>query len=477
MSTAEYGAVLLLVAALAAVFTVVALPERVRTSTAAAICQLFSGVDVRDCPEDEPPPAVEEPPAPPAPEGPEGPPTAAGPVAQPVHPDLQAYGDAKKEADDAQQELDDLGDQSEEVKQEILDLLKDLVGITDIEDCLTKGDVIACISALAGLVPWGKVLKVLKKIPGAVKLAKKLKELWDKVADARARKKKADDALDDAAKNLDNKGLCKLPNSFPPGTPVLLADGSHRPIEDVRVGDLVWASDPAARLSGPRPVTHLITGEGPKRLVTLSTGPLPGATITATADHLFWRYDTGTWQHAADLPAGASLRAPDGRAVTVTASAAHVRVARVHNLSVAGLRSYHVLAGGTPVLVHNEDPCEGYDPEFPTIKLTNYRGRFNAWLAKNGYKRLPDDWDAHHRIPQEYRDHPEFGDFDFDSPSNIRGIPGSRMKSRGANVHQDITNQWAWFRDTHPNPTRAQIEEFAENIDRGYGAYWWRETP
>ncbi|WP_433435436.1 hypothetical protein [Nonomuraea sp. CA-141351] len=117
----------------------------------------------------------------------------------------------------------------------------------------------------------------------------------------------------------------------------------------------------------------------------------------------------------------------------------------------------------------------GYDPAFPTIKLTNWRGRFNAWLHKNGYKRLPEDWDAHHAIPQEYRNHPEFANFDFDAPSNVRGIPGSRMNSRGANVHQDIANQWKWFKEINPNPTRAQIEDFARQIDRGYGAYFWGE--
>ncbi|MFJ8582118.1 RHS repeat-associated core domain-containing protein [Micromonospora sp. NPDC093277] len=120
--------------------------------------------------------------------------------------------------------------------------------------------------------------------------------------------------------------------------------------------------------------------------------------------------------------------------------------------------------------------ASGYDPEFPTIKLDNYRGRFNAFLNKNGIKRLPQDWDAHHAIPQEYRSHPGFADFDFDAPANIRGVPGSRMNSRGANVHQDITNQWKWFRDLNPNPTRAEIEDFALQIDRGYGAYYWRET-
>ncbi|OEJ36188.1 hypothetical protein BGK70_31375 [Streptomyces agglomeratus] len=33
-------------------------------------------------------------------------------------------------------------------------------------------------------------------------------------------------------------------NSFPAGTPVLMANGSHKPIEDVRAGDLVLATDP-----------------------------------------------------------------------------------------------------------------------------------------------------------------------------------------------------------------------------------------
>jgi hypothetical protein len=115
------------------------------------------------------------------------------------------------------------------------------------------------------------------------------------------------------------------------------------------------------------------------------------------------------------------------------------------------------------------------DEEFPSIKLDNYRGRFNAWLGKNGYKRLPADWDAHHAIPQEYRNNPQFRDFDFDAPSNMRGVPGSRMRSRGANVHQEITNQWKWFGDTNPNPTRAQVEDFSRQIDRGYGDYFWRE--
>lgn len=38
-----------------------------------------------------------------------------------------------------------------------------------------------------------------------------------------------------------------------------------------------------------------------------------------------------------------------------------------------------------------------------------------------------------------------------------------------------VVNQWRYFGETNPNATRAQIEDFAKNIDRGYGAYYWGE--
>jgi hypothetical protein len=46
--------------------------------------------------------------------------------------------------------------------------------------------------------------------------------------------------------------------------------------------------------------------------------------------------------------------AADGATVTVTATRARTEVARVYNLTVADEHTYYVLAGGTPVLVHND---------------------------------------------------------------------------------------------------------------------------
>jgi len=101
----------------------------------------------------------------------------------------------------------------------------------------------------------------------------------------------------------------------------------------------------------------------------------------------------------------------------------------------------------------------------------NYRGRFNADRAAKGQPRLPEDWDAHHRIPQAYRDNPAFKDFDFDAPENIRGVKGSRSD---VNIHQKITNDWEAFRAQNPNATRPQIEEFAKKIDAKYSNDWFK---
>ena len=124
--------------------------------------------------------------------------------------------------------------------------------------------------------------------------------------------------------------------------------------------------------------------------------------------------------------------------------------------------------GGTPTGAAAGNPA-AEAPRAPAPD--NYRGRFNADRAARGEARLPDDWDAHHRIPQEYIDHPEFKDFDFHQPSNIQGVKGSRAD---VNIHQKITNEWTDFRALNPNATRAQIEEFAATMDAKYAQFWFK---
>lgn len=168
-------------------------------------------------------------------------------------------------------------------------------------------------------------------------------------------------------------------NSFAPGTAVLMADGSTKPIERVRVGDAVLATDPTTGRTGPREVTDEISGYGEKKLVKITVdvdgeaGERTG-TLVATGGHPFWVPDLGEWVDAGELRAGSMLRTSAGTYVQVTAveqwTAKHQHA---HNLTVDGLHTYYVVTAETSVLVHN---C-GTDGE--TIQ----------WPPNNGFHGAP----------------------------------------------------------------------------------------
>jgi RHS repeat-associated protein len=153
---------------------------------------------------------------------------------------------------------------------------------------------------------------------------------------------------------------CRI-NSFAPGTPVLMADGSHRPIEDVRLGDKVVATDPESGLTEPRQVTALIGSDGEKALVEI-TVDVDGArgersgTVIATDGHPFWVAEHGGWVEAADLTTGEWLRTPDGEMLRITAVRTWTSFLRVHNLTVEGVHTYYVRVGDQDLLVHNQAP-------------------------------------------------------------------------------------------------------------------------
>lgn len=55
---------------------------------------------------------------------------------------------------------------------------------------------------------------------------------------------------------------CPTSNSFVPGTKVVMADGSSKPIEEVELGDYVLATDPETGQTVSRKVVATVTGEG-----------------------------------------------------------------------------------------------------------------------------------------------------------------------------------------------------------------------
>lgn len=168
-------------------------------------------------------------------------------------------------------------------------------------------------------------------------------------------------------------GSCAV-NSFVPGTKVLMADGSTKPIEKVKVGDKVVATDPRTGESAVETVTAEIKGQGLKHLVKVTIDLDGGsgsktARITATAGHPFWVPELGEWIDATDLEPGEWLRTSAGTHVQIAAIQRWTaQDATVHNLTVSDLHTYYALAGGTPVLVHNTCPEPGRAPEGSTLE-------------------------------------------------------------------------------------------------------------
>lgn len=319
-----------------------------------------------------------------------------------------------------------------------------LLGLDDVISCFTRGDLWACGGAAFDILSGGlgklrAAAKVVERAIGAyrvwqkakekaralIKMAEKARELARKAAAAKKRaaeraaqmRKKAQEAATrkakqaaqktgntvqkarkDAAKKAESKpqqsgsgnrsdgrSSCE-DNSFLPGTQVLMADGTTKPIEQVTNGDQVLATDPETGETAVETVTAEIKGEGLKHLVKVTVANAAGdrlAEVTATDGHPFWVPDLDDWIDAKGLKAGQWLRTSAGTYVQITAIERRTaQKATVHNLTVSDLHTYYVLAGAAAVLVHNcGDTRFVVDSSGVVDDLSNPVRRLNATVA------------------------------------------------------------------------------------------------
>jgi hypothetical protein len=133
----------------------------------------------------------------------------------------------------------------------------------------------------------------------------------------------------------------------------------RRRIEDVRVGDLVWAYDELTGQLEKRPVTALFRSQTDHlRVLTLESESGQRQRIETTDEHPFWVVGYG-WQDAQLLRPGDRLLEPDQSHVTVIASVReeHPGGLTVYNFEVAGLHDYFVSATATDSLVLSHNMC------------------------------------------------------------------------------------------------------------------------
>ncbi|WP_460624951.1 polymorphic toxin-type HINT domain-containing protein, partial [Kitasatospora kifunensis] len=161
----------------------------------------------------------------------------------------------------------------------------------------------------------------------------------------------------DVAKDLRN--ACRT-NSFPAGTAVLMADGTTRPIEQIRIGDTVTATDPATGTTGAQRVEATIYTPDDRDFTGLTIAAPDGSSsvITSTSHHPYWSQSAHDWRDAADLTIGDTLRTPGGQTVRITGTRHWTTLQPAYNLTVSNVHTYYVLAGATPVLVHNSSSPE-----------------------------------------------------------------------------------------------------------------------
>lgn len=172
-------------------------------------------------------------------------------------------------------------------------------------------------------------------------------------------------------------GLC---NCFVAGTLVATEIG-YVTIENIKAGDLVWATDPDTGESALKPVVQTFCNETEEWIhVTVN-----GEGITCTPNHPFYSPVKG-WTSAIDLKAGDILVMLNGEYVVVEQVQHELLESpvKVYNFEVEDFHTYYV--GQTTILVHND--CK---PKSPSKVSDNYinSNNIDAHAFKNQAGKIP----------------------------------------------------------------------------------------
>ncbi|MFC1429959.1 ricin-type beta-trefoil lectin domain protein [Streptacidiphilus sp. N1-3] len=250
-------------------------------------------------------------------------------------------------------------------------------GARDLRFAIAAGDVTGINSALAALSASAIDSATLLKLESAARLAK----AKDIIA-----------ALD---------SCFTIPHSFAAGTAVLMADGSTRPIQDVRVGDLVENATPGGGVQVHRvDQTHLTRTDTSFTDLTVDT-PAGASTITGTQNHPYYDLTRKAFVDAGRLTVGDRLQTTGGSGATVLSVRDYTGSMATYDLTIDGVHTYYVVAGTTPVLVHNIDCGPALKaaisvPGLSSLWTDSNRLTIEAALGGNLVKGYPyiDVWDA-----------------------------------------------------------------------------------
>ena len=203
-----------------------------------------------------------------------------------------------------------------------------------------------------------------------------------------------------------NPNVCRATSSFLTGTQVLLSDGTHRNIEDIRPGNTVVAYNTETEQWSDREVTDQWSYLDTDQIADITL--TDGSQVSATDHHLFWTTNSpnsgGEWIEAEHLQPGDLLLTPEGVTTVDHINIWDSNPTLVWELTVDIDHTFTVAAGNNDVLVHNQDRLcrrdfDDLDPETrrlinenwpPPPLLKDNDSAFNDWWDEL----TPDELDA-----------------------------------------------------------------------------------
>ena len=158
-----------------------------------------------------------------------------------------------------------------------------------------------------------------------------------------------------------------------------MADGSLKPIEQVREGDMVVSKDEVSGKVESKRVAHAFAKHA---TLVLSLHLANGETVEATGDHPFYVQGRG-WTPARECGIGTSIVTRAGPSVAVASVERHERDETVFNLTVEG--DYSFFVGSTGLWTHNSAlNCPKQTADAVFSKIPNRGQRYKTVASAAG---------------------------------------------------------------------------------------------
>jgi len=163
-------------------------------------------------------------------------------------------------------------------------------------------------------------------------------------------------ALDNGLIGDANNATCGVGGeSFTGTTEVLMADGTTKLIERIKIGDKVLAVDTATGKTEAETVDAVLVHYDKDRFDLKVKTPQGDQVIDTTSNHLIWDVTTKSWVEAGKIRPGDHLLTANGDPVTADGGIFPIAIdGWMWDLTVDTLHTFYVVAGDTPVLVHND---------------------------------------------------------------------------------------------------------------------------